>query len=160
MAKTKHPIPPHLHTVTPYMVVRDTKKAMDFYAKAFGAEILMSMDGPDGKVLHGEIKIGDSVIFLGEECAQMNQLGPESRGGSTSALMIYVNDVDASFDKAVKAGCTVLMPVADMFWGDRYGRLTDPFGHGWSLATHIEDLSAEEIKKRQDAAVREMAQVK
>ncbi len=160
MAKTQHPIPPHLHSVTPYMVIRDAKKALDFYVKAFGAEKLVEMDGPDGKLMHGEIKIGDSIVFVGEECAQMGQLGPESRGGSTMGLMLYVNDVDATFDKAVKAGCTVTMPVDDMFWGDRYGRLADPFGHTWSIATHKEDLTPEEMKKAQAEALKQMALAK
>jgi PhnB protein len=158
MAKTVDAKPAHLHTITPYLTIKDAHKAMDFYKKAFGAEELMKMDGPDGKLMHGEIKIGDSVLFLGDECAERGKLGPQSRGGSTSSLMVYFENVDEAFDKAVKAGCTVEMPLTDMFWGDRFGSLVDPFGQAWALAKHIEDVSPEEMKKRQEQACKQMAQ--
>jgi PhnB protein len=160
MAKTVNPIPAHLHTVTPNLVIKEAKEAMEFYKKAFGAEEVMSMDGPDGKLMHGEIKIGDSVIFISDECPQMGSLGPLSRGGATSSMMIYSNDVDRAFDKAVKAGCTVKMPLTDMFWGDRFCALTDPYGQSWSLLMHIEDVSVEDMKKRQEAACKQMAEAK
>jgi uncharacterized glyoxalase superfamily protein PhnB len=158
MAKTVDAKPAHLHTITPYLTIKDAHKAMEFYKTAFGAEELMVMNGPDGKLMHGEIKIGDSVLFLGDECEQRGKLGPLSRGGSTCSLMVYFENVDAAFDKAVKAGCTVEMPLTDMFWGDRYGALVDPFGQSWSLAKHIEDVNLDEMKKRQEAACKQMAQ--
>lgn len=158
MADKVKAIPPGMHTVTPYLTVVDAKKAIAFYEKAFGSKTLVVMPTPDGKVMHAEIKIGDSVIMLGEECAQMNSLSAETRGGSTGALMLYLEDVDASFEKAVKAGCTVKMPVTDMFWGDRYGALVDPFGQSWSLATHIEDVPPEEMGKRAEEAFKQRTQ--
>jgi PhnB protein len=160
MTKSKNPIPPGMHTVTPYLTVRDARKAIDFYKKAFAAEEVLVIPGPENKVMHAEIKIGDSMIFLGEECREKDVLAPESRGGATSSLMLYVPDVNTSFDRAVKAGCTVRMPLADQFWGDRFGSLADPFGHQWSLATHVEDVSPEELKKRSEAVAKQMAGVK
>ncbi len=140
--------PDGYHTVTPHLVVRDAAKAIDFYAKAFGAEQRMRMPGPKGEVMHAELTVGDSVFMLGEENPQMSSLSPQAVGGSSTTLMIYVKDVDASCARAEKAGCTVQMPPADMFWGDRYASLQDPFGHRWSLSTHKEDVSPEEMKKR------------
>lgn len=160
MAKSVNPIPPGIHTVTPYLTIRNAKKAIEFYKKAFGAEQVMCMDGPNNTVMHAEIKIGDSIIFLGDECAERGVLGPESRGGVTSSLMLYVNDVDATFDKAIKAGCTAIMPVALQFWGDRFGKLSDPFGHQWAIATHVEDVPPDEMKKRAEAMAKQMAGVK
>jgi len=158
MTKSTNPIPPGFHTVTPYLVVRDTRKAIDFYKKALGAEeILIMPPGPNGKIMHAEIKIGDSIVFLADEMPEMGSLGPESRGGPTSSLMLYVKDVDTAFDKAVKAGCTVKMPLSNQFWGDRFGSVVDPFGHLWSLATHIEDVSPEEMQKRMESACKEMS---
>jgi len=149
--------PAHLHTVTPHLTIKDAHKAMEFYKKAFGAEELMAFSGPDGKLMHGEIKIGDSVIFLGDECEQMGALGPLSRGGTTFSLMVYFDNVDAAFDKAVGAGCKVVMPCMDMFWGDRFGSITDPFGHSWALCQHIEDVDMDEMKKRQEESCKQMA---
>jgi PhnB protein len=157
MAKSTNPIPPGFHTVTPYLVLRDARKAIDFYKAALGAEEILVMPGPGGRTMHAEIKIGDSVVFLSDECPEMNHLGPESRGGTTCSLMLYVKDVDSSFDKAVKAGCTVKMPLNDQFWGDRFGKLVDPFGHEWAMATHIEDVSPEEMKQRAEEASKQMA---
>ena len=144
MAKTKNPIPPGVHTVTPYLTVKDARKAIKFYKEALGAEEITVID-IDGRVMHAHIKIGDSPVFMSEECPEMGKLGAETRGFATSSLLIYVADVDAAFDRAVKAGCKVGMPVADMFWGDRYCHVTDPFGQEWSIATHKEDLTQEEI---------------
>jgi PhnB protein len=157
MAKTVNPKPAHLHTVTPYLTIKDASKAVEFYKEAFGASEIMSMPWPDGRVMHAEIKIGDSTIMIGDESPEMNALGPLSRGGATSSLMVYFDDVDAAFDKAVKAGCTVRMPLSNQFWGDRYGMLTDPFGHFWALAMHIEDVDLNEMKKRREAACNKTA---
>jgi PhnB protein len=157
MKKAIKPIPPGFHTVTPYLIVSDARKAIDFYKKAFGAEEIMVMPRANGKIMHAEIKIGDSMVFLSDEMPERDHLGPESRGGSTSSLMLYVKDVDSSFAKAVKAGCTVKMPLGDQFWGDRYGNVLDPFGHSWALATHIEDVDLEEMKKRMESACSQTA---
>jgi uncharacterized glyoxalase superfamily protein PhnB len=145
------PVPEGFHSVTPHLVVRDAAKAIDFYVKAFGAEERYRMPGPGGVVMHAELSLGDSIIMLGEEAPQMGALSPQTIGGSPVTLMIYVNDVDASFARAGQAGCIVQMPPTDMFWGDRYGRLADPFGHQWAIATHKEDVSPEEMAKRMAA---------
>ena len=145
------PVPDGYHTVTPHLVVRDAAKALAFYAKAFGAEELFRMPGPGGVVMHAELKFGDSIVMLGEESPQMGTSAPPTIGGSPVTLMVYLNDVDASFARAAQAGCTVEMPPTDMFWGDRYGKLEDPFGHHWSLATHKEDVSPEDMAKRMAA---------
>lgn len=151
-------IPTGMHTVTPYMIVNDAVKAIAFYKAAFGAEEIMVMHMPDGKkVMHAEIKIGDSTIMMGEECAERGCVSPETAGKVTGSLMIYSEDVDAAFAKALKAGCTVKMPLMDMFWGDRYGQLADPFGHMWSLAQHIEDVAPADMPKRAAEAFKQMA---
>jgi PhnB protein len=142
------PIPDGYHTVTPHLVVRDAAKAIEFYTKAFGAEERFRMPGPNGVVMHAELQLGDSVLMLGEEAPQMGASSPQTIGGSPVSLLIYVKDVDASFARAEKAGGTVQMPPTDMFWGDRYGKLQDPFGHQWALATHKEDVSPEDMAKR------------
>jgi PhnB protein len=144
-------IPDGYHTVTPHLAVRNAAKALEFYAKAFGAEELFRMPGPGGVIMHAEVRIGDSNIMLGEEDPQRGATSPQTIGGSPVGLLIYVKDVDASFARAEKAGCTVQMPPTDMFWGDRYGKLVDPFGHHWSLATHKEDVSPEDMAKRMAA---------
>jgi PhnB protein len=151
-------IPEGYHSITPYFTVRDAAHAIEFYKNAFGAVDRGVMKGPDGKVMHAELLIGDSIIMLGDEFPEFGCLSPEAIGGSSSGLHIYVQDVDASFDRAVKAGAVVEMPVADMFWGDRYGKLKDPFGHKWSIATHTADLSLEEMKKGMDDAMAKMPQ--
>ena len=145
------PVPDGYHTVTPYLAVRDAAAALAFYAKAFGAEELFRMPGPGGVVMHAELKLGDSIVMLGEESPQMGTSAPQTVGGTPVSLMVYLNDVDASFSRAAQAGCTVQMPPTDMFWGDRYGKLQDPFGHHWSLATHKEDVSPEDMAKRMAA---------
>jgi PhnB protein len=160
MVKSAHPVPHGFHTVTPYLIVRDARKAIDFYKKAFGAEELVVMPGPNGSTMHAQIKIGDSMIFLNDEVPAMDSLGPESRGGATASIMLYVDNVDTWFDKAVKAGCTVKLPVSDQFWGDRFGKVADPFGHLWAIATHVEDLSPEEVKAGAEAAFKQRAGVK
>ena len=146
---TAPPVPERFHTITPHLVVRNATDAVEFYKKAFGAEEIARMPRPDGKgVMHCELKIGDSLIMLCDEMPQMERwLSPQSLNGTTVAVHLYVNEVDAVFDKAVRAGATVSMPVMDAFWGDRYGKVTDPFGHEWSIATHMKDLTPEEMQK-------------
>jgi PhnB protein len=144
------PIPEGYHSVTPYLVVDGAESAIDFYRRAFGATELMRL--PMGRKLgHAEIRIGDSIVMLADEFPDMGILGPRSRGGPTSSLMIYVEDVDAVYARAVAEGATEERPPEDQFWGDRMGTLLDPFGHRWSIATHKEDLSEEETRRRMEA---------
>jgi PhnB protein len=151
------PIPDGFRSLTPYLRCRDAAAAIDFYKAAFGAEELHRLPGPDGKsIMHAELKIGDSIMMLGEECKEWNMPSPTSLGGSGSGLHIYVNDVDKAWDRAVKAGAKVTMPLSNTFWGDRYGKLTDPFGHEWSLATHIEDFPPAEMARRATEAMKQM----
>ena len=139
------PIPDGFHSLTPHIVVTDGAKAIEFYKEAFGTQELSRLLTPDGKtVMHAQLKIGDSMLMLGSEMPP-NALSPKSRGGTSVYLHVYLEDADAAFDRAVKAGCTVKMPMSDTFWGDRYGVVEDPFGHQWSLATHNQDLSLEQI---------------
>ncbi|HEY1677568.1 MAG TPA: VOC family protein [Candidatus Sulfotelmatobacter sp.] len=154
------PVPEGYHTLTPFLTVRDAERAIEFYKNAFGAESRGIMKGPDGKVMHAELKIGDSIIMMSDEFPDFGSVSPEKLGGSPMGLHIYVPDVDASFDRAVKAGAQVEMPVMDQFWGDRYGRLKDPFGHKWSIATHTKDLSMDEMKKGMDEAMAKFAEKK
>ena len=146
------PKPEGFHTATPYLVIRDAARALEFYKKAFGATELFRMADPTGKVGHAEITIGDSRIMIGEESLERGARSPESVGGSPVSIFLYVDDVDAFAKQAVSAGAKLLMPVQDQFWGDRYGRLADPFGHVWDVATHKEDVTPEEIQKRAAAA--------
>jgi PhnB protein len=156
MASKVREIPKGFHTVTPYLIVTDGARAIDFYKRAFGAQELLRLDGPDGKVAHAELKIGDSIIMLSEEMPGHTR-SPQSLGGTAVDIMLYVKDVDQAFNQAVAAGAKVTMPLSDMFWGDRYGQVTDPFGHSWSLATHKEDVLPEELRKRTQAAMAKMA---
>jgi PhnB protein len=142
------PIPDGYHTATPYLIVNDAAKAIEFYKTAFGATELMRMPGPGGRIMHAEIKIGDSPIMLADEYPEMGHRGPQSLGGTTVSLLLYLNDVDAQFRQAVAAGATVQRPIRDEFYGDRTGTVIDPFGHIWSLATHKEDLTPEQMEKR------------
>ena len=147
------PIPSGFHTLTPHLVVKGASQAIEFYKKAFGAEEIARVSGPDGKsLMHADLKIGDSHVFLVDEFPEMDCRGPQSIGGTAVTIHMYVEDVDAAFGKAVAAGAQVKMPLADMFWGDRYGVLADPFGHAWSMAAHKEDLTPEEIRKRAQTA--------
>lgn len=141
------PVPDGFRTVTPYLVCAGASDAIAFYKKAFGAIEQMRVPGPDGRLIHAAIQIGDSVVMLNDEFPEMDALGPKSRGGASVTIHLFVADVDAAFARAVKAGATVKMPLQDMFWGDRYGSLEDPFGHSWSIATHLCDLTREEIQK-------------
>ena len=148
-------------TITPSLTIQGAAEAIEFYKKALGAEELMRMTGPDGKIGHAELKIGDSVIFVSDEFPNMGVArSPQTLGGCTGTLNLYVPDVDATFKQAVSAGGKTTMPVADMFWGDRYGTFSDPFGHHWGLGTHKEDLTAEEVDKRAAAFYASMAQKK
>jgi PhnB protein len=142
------PIPTGYHTVTPYLIVRNGAKAIEFYKKAFGAVELMRFPGPNDSVMHAEVKIGDSPVMLADEMPEGGYVGPQTLGGVGVSLMVYVEDVDARFAQAVAAGATVKRPVRDEFYGDRTGTLVDPFGHVWSLATHKEDVSMEEMQQR------------
>jgi PhnB protein len=144
---TPKPIPEGLHTVTPSLKIRDAAKAIEFYKEAFGAMERGRFEMPGGAIMHAEIQIGNSVVMLGEEMPEMGAKGPLTLGGTPVRLHIYTEDVDSLFDRAKKAGATVMMPVADQFWGDRYGVLADPFGHEWSIATHTKDLTMDEMKK-------------
>ena len=146
------PIPEGYHTLTPSLTVKDGAKAIEFYKKAFGAQERMRLPGPDGRLMHAELQVGDSIVMLGEEMPEMGCKEPASVGAVSSSLYLYVPDVDAAFNRAVQAGAKALMPPADMFWGDRFGKLKDPFGHEWALATHIEDVTPEEMQRRMAAA--------
>ena len=149
MKKQVQPIPPGFHTLTPHLVVKDASNAIEFYKNAFGAKEIRRAPAPDGKsLMHAELQIGDSRLMLVDEFPDMDCRGPESIGGTPVTIHMFVKDVDAAFSRAVAAGAEVKMPLEDMFWGDRYGVLTDPFGHSWSLATHKEDVTPEEIAKR------------
>jgi uncharacterized glyoxalase superfamily protein PhnB len=152
------PIPAGFHTITPALTMLNADKAIEFYRRAFGAEERMRFLGPDGKsIMHAEIKIGDSIVFLSEEMPTMGCKGPQALGGTPVGLYLYMEDVDQAFNRAVSAGAKVEMPVTDMFWGDRCGQLTDPFGHKWSLATHREDLTRDEIQTRGKVFFAQMA---
>ena len=161
MAVSAKPIPEGFHTVTPALAVKDAAKAIDFYKKALGAQEIMRMPGPDGKIMHAELKIGDSIIFLGEENPQMgNVKSPQTLGGCTGTLNVYIPNVDEVFRQAIAAGGKEAMPVEDQFWGDRYGSFTDPFGYSWGLATRKEDLSPQEMGKRAQEFFASVAQRK
>ena len=143
-----NPIPEAYRGATPYLSVRDATRAIEFYKKAFGAQEVMQLRQPDGKVGHAEIRIGEAPIMLADEFPEINFRSPESIGGTPVNILIYVNDVDALVDQAMAAGAKLLRPVEDQLYGGRVGVLEDPFGHSWSFATHIEDVSPEEINKR------------
>jgi uncharacterized glyoxalase superfamily protein PhnB len=144
-------IPEGHHSITPHLVVKGGNEALDFYVKAFGAEELGRALGPGGRVMHAELQIGDSRLFLADEFPEYGSKGPGS-DPSPVTIHLYVTDIDAAFQRAVAAGASPVMPPADMFWGDRYAKLVDPFGHHWSIATHIEDVSPEQMKDRMAAA--------
>ena len=145
------------HTVTPNMIVRDAAQAIDFYKKAFGAVETMRMPGPGGRIMHAEIRIGDSIVMLADEMPEMHAKSPQAYGGSPVSFYVYFEDVDTAWKRAVDAGAKPVMPLSDMFWGDRTGRVDDPFGHGWSLAQHVKDLTPEQIKQGQEAFLAEMS---
>lgn len=142
------PIPDGYHTATPYLIVEGAAAAIDFYKQAFAAVELFRMPGPDGRLGHAEIKIGNSIVMLADEVPQMGHRGPKALGGSPVGLMLYVEDVDTMFGKAIAAGAVVTRAVQDQFYGDRSGTLTDPFGHVWTISTHKEDVPPDEMQRR------------
>lgn len=144
------PVPDGYHTVTPYLIVDGAEEAIRFYREAFGAEEVMRLPMGD-KLAHAEVKLGDSHVMLSDEWPDMNLLGPSARGGATASLMVYLGDVDAAFAKAIAAGATEERPPENQFWGDRMGTVVDPFGHRWTLATHVEDVSEDEMRRRMAA---------
>ena len=145
-----NPVPDGYHSVTPYLIIKGASRAIDFYKNSFGAQEIMRFPGPNGTIGHAELRIGDSVIMLADE-QQAQFRGPESYGGSPVSLMIYVPDVDKTFKQAVANGAKEIRAVQDQFYGDRSGNLVDPFGHVWTVATHVEDVSAEEMQRRMAA---------
>lgn len=155
--KKVSPVPKSFHAVTPGLAVRDAAQAIEFYKKAFGAKEKGRMPGPDGKIMHADIMIGDSHIMLGEENMQMGNPSPLSLNGSPISLYVYVRNADKVFDQAVQAGATATMPVMDQFWGDRAGMVTDPYGHKWWLATHTKDLSPKAMKQAAEEFFASMA---
>jgi PhnB protein len=152
---TVRPIPDGFHTATPHLVVKDVSRAIEFYKEAFGATELMRLTDPSGIVAHAEIEIGDSRIMMAEEVPDWGNYGPESLGGSPVRIHLYVEDVDALANQAVAAGAKVLIPVDDQFYGDRAGRLSDPFGHIWIIATHKEDMSLDQMRERFEEFVKQ-----
>lgn len=158
MPKKVKPVPEGYHTATPGLVVRNATKAIEFYTKALGAKETLRMPTPDGKgVVHAELKIGDSTFFLSDEDPTMGAKSPETVKGVTGGIHLYVEDADAIYQKAIAHGARPIMPPTDMFWGDRYGRFADPFGQEWAVATHREDVPAEEMGKRQEAFLKQNA---
>ena len=156
MAGKVQAIPTGFHTLTPHLTVRDADKALEFYKNALGAEVLGMARMPNGKVMHASLRIGDSMLMLNEEMPEYGGLSPLSLGGTGVTIHIYTDNVDQAFDRAVSAGAQVKMPLMDQFWGDRYGMVADPFGHKWSLATHVNDMSPEEMQRAQDEAMANM----
>jgi PhnB protein len=151
------PVPDGYHTVTPYLAVDDAAAAIDFYKTAFGATERVRMEAPGGKVGHAELEIGDSLVMLSDPFPQGTTSAPSELGGTSASVFLYVEDVDAIVQQAVDAGATVTMEVADQFWGDRFGAVKDPFGHVWSVATHVEDVPPEEMAERAKAAMAAMS---
>jgi PhnB protein len=151
------PIPEGYNTLTPYLAVDDAVQAMEYYKKAFGAKERMRMPAPDGKIAHAELEIGDSVVMLSDPFPQASTRPPKELGGTSASVFMYVEDVDATVKQAVDAGATVTMEVADQFWGDRFGSIQDPFGHSWSIATHVEDVPPEQMAERAKEAMAAMS---
>ena len=148
MATTIKPVPDGYHTVTPYLIVSGAAEAIDFYKKAFGASETMRFHGPNGCIMHAEIRIGDSAIMLADEFPEMGVRGPKSLGGAGVSIALYVENVDQWFERAVAAGSSVLRPLQNQFYGDRSGTITDPYGHCWTIASHVEDVPEEEMNRR------------
>jgi len=161
MSTKADPIPKGYHTITASLVCKNALEAIEYYSKAFGAEKRDVCMSPDNKqVMHAEMKIGDSIFMLNDEFPEMGCKSPASLGGTGVSLWLYVDNADTWFDRAVKAGSKVIMPVGDMFWGDRFGQVEDPYGHRWSIATHIKDLTKDEIQKGQQAWAKQAAMAK
>jgi PhnB protein len=153
MANQVKAIPAGYHTATPYLVVDNAEQAIEFYKQAFGAEETVRMAGPPGKIAHAEMKIGDSMLMLSDEMPGGGCRSPKSLGGTSASVFLYLEDVDSIFNRAVSAGAKAEMPPQNMFWGNRFGRLTDPFGHAWGVATHVEDVPPEEMSRRAKQAM-------
>jgi uncharacterized glyoxalase superfamily protein PhnB len=151
------PVPDGSHTITANITVNDAKRALEFYQKAFGAEEVMRMPGPGGKVMHAEFRIGNSRVMIADEMPEMGNKGPSGYGGSPVSFYVYVNNVDAAWKRAVGAGAKALMPLENMFWGDRTGPLEDPFGYRWTLAQHVKDVTPSEMKAGHEAFTARMA---
>ena len=147
------PKPEGYHTATPYLIIDGAARALDFYASVFGATELMRMEAPNGKIGHAEIRIGDSVIMLADEHPEMGFKGPRALGGTPVSIMLYVADVDTLYNRAIEAGAKELKPLQDQFYGDRSGTVTDPFGHVWTIATHVKDIPPDEMRKLAEAAM-------
>jgi PhnB protein len=150
------PIPEGYHTISPSLTIDGAAEAIEFYKRAFGATERMRMSMPDGKIAHAELDIGDSVVMLNDQLPQSHIKSPNDLGGTTTSVFLYVEDVDSVVQDAIDAGATVTMPVADQFWGDRFGAVSDPFGHHWAIATHVEDLTPDEIAERGREAMASM----
>jgi PhnB protein len=157
MAGKVKAVPEGTHTITAHLCLREAPKAVEFYQKAFGAQLLGIHKTPDGKVMHATLKIGDSQLMLADEFPGMGTPAAQTLGGSPVILNIYVDDVDSLFNQAVAAGAKVTMPLANQFWGDRYGHIVDPFGLTWALGSHVEDVTPEEMERRANAMFAEMA---
>ena len=158
MSSTVTPIPKGFHTLTPHIVVHDAKAAADFYHRAFGAEVMGISIGPDGKVMHAQVRIGDSILMFADEYPEWNSPAPSTTRADTCVrLHLYVEDADKVFDSAVQAGAQVVMPLTTQFWGDRYGQVKDPFGHIWALGQHVEDVTPDEMARRASEAFAHMA---
>jgi len=153
--KTVNPIPDGFHSLSPHLVCKDAAQAIDFYTRAFGAEEIFRLTGPDGTLIHASLRVGNSMLLLTDECPPMGAFSPKKLGGSPVTIHLSVPDADASFARAAAAGATPLMPVTEMFWGARYGVLQDPFGHSWSIATQVKNLSQDEIRAGLAAAMRD-----
>ena len=151
------PIPEGYHTVTPYLAVDDAAEAIEYYKQAFGATERVRMEAPGGKIGHAELEIGDSLVMLADPFPQGSTSPPKELGGTSASVFLYVDDVDAVVERAVDAGATVTMEIEDQFWGDRFGSVQDPFGHVWSIATHVEDVPPEEMAERAKAAMAAMS---
>ena len=163
MTRSTQPIPPGFHTITPSLTIRNAAQAIEFYKKALGAEERMRMAGPDGRITHAELQIGDSIIFVNDENPAWGCKSPQTLGGASAGFYLYVEEVDKAFQRAVDAGGKATMPVTDMFWGDRMGNFSDPFGYTWTLSTHTQDLTEEEMEegaKKFHAQMAEQAQKK
>ncbi|HVI86520.1 MAG TPA: VOC family protein [bacterium] len=156
MSQSVKAIPPGYHTITPNITVKDAAKAIEFYKSAFGAQEIMRMPGPGGRIMHAEMTIGDSKFMIADEMPEMGNKGPKSIGGSPVSFYLYFENVDSAWKKALQAGGKETGPLADMFWGDRTGRLEDPFGHTWVLAQHIKDLTPSDMKAGQEAFLAKM----
>lgn len=156
MSNAVRPIPEGFHSLTPYITCRDAAAAIDFYKNVLGATELVRMPGPDGRVMHAELQIGDSRLMLNDECPGM-AAAPSPTAVPSSSVFLYTEDVDALVERAVQAGARVDMPLSNMFWGDRFGKFTDPFGHQWGVATHVEEVAPEEMQRRSEEMTKQMA---